>query len=378
MTFINKKEPVRTLAVAFIFISSMLVISCCNDDHLIDIKAVDLTSIPYNPISFDIQTPDSFPIFEQPLDNKMTVDGIELGRSLFYDPILSQDSTISCASCHLPSGSFTDNLKVSLGVDGRTGSRSSMSLLNVGFYYNGLFWDGRTRTLEEQALLPIEDELEMNTTWPEVILKLKRHDIYPELFRKAFGIENTNGITKENAAKALAQFERSLLSSGNSKFDKASRGRYVYTEQELLGFKIFFDTSPLIPDGECFHCHSAPLLTNNEYMNNGITEALEFEDFTSDAGLGAVSGVLIDNGKFRVPTLRNVEFSAPYMHDGRFETLEEVIDHYNSGGKESKGKDALLQPLGLNEEQKAALLAFLKTLSDEDFMVNPEYQDPNG
>jgi len=363
--------------VSLLTVLSLIVISCCSDEHLIDVKAVDLTSIPYDPVRYELLVPDSFPLFEEPSDNLMTVDGIELGRALFYDPILSKDSTISCASCHLPSGSFTDNLKVSLGVDNASGSRSSMSLLNVGFYYNGLFWDGRTRTLEAQALLPIEDPLEMNTTWPEVILKLKTSEVYPELFRKAFGISTTNGITKENAAKALAQFERSLVSSGKSNFDKANIGRYIYTPEELLGFKIFFDTDPLLPDGECFHCHSEPLITNNEFMNNGITEALTFDDFGDDRGLGAVSGVLIDNGKFRTPTLRNIEFTAPYMHDGRFQTLEEVIEHYNSGGKESIGKDALLQPLGLNEEHKAALLAFLKTLNDEDFMENPEYQDPN-
>jgi len=356
----------------------ILILSCCTDDSEIESMPVDLTSIPYSPIEFILSSPDSFPIFEQPSDNKMTNDGIALGRSLFYDPILSKDSTMSCSSCHLPSGSFTDNLKVSIGVDDKGGTRGSMSLLNVGFYYNGLFWDGRSRTLEEQALLPVEDALELNTTWPEVIQKLKASDIYPELFRKAFGIANTNGITKENAAKALAQFERSLVSSGNSKYDKAIMGRYIYTDQERLGFDIFFDTEPLIPDGECFHCHSAPLLTSNDFMNNGITEALTFDDFGDDKGLGAVSGIRIENGKFRVPTLRNIEFSAPYMHDGRFETLEEVIDHYNSGGRESEGKDALLQPLGLNEEQKAALLAFLKTLNDVDFMEDPKYQDPNG
>jgi cytochrome c peroxidase len=355
----------------------LIVVSCTMDEPVIEPMPIDLTFIPYNPTEYNILPPDSFPIFEQPTNNLMTIDGVQLGRALFYDPILSKDSIMSCSSCHLPNASFTDNLKVSLGVEGIAGERSSMALLNVGYYYNGLFWDGRVRTLEEQALLPVEDPIEQNTTWPEVISKLKKSEVYPELFRKAFGISNTNGITKENAAKAIAQFERSLVSSGDSKYDKAIMGRYIYTDQELLGFKIFFDADPLIPDGECFHCHSAPLLTNNEYMNNGITEAIEFEDF-SDLGFGAISGVRINNGKFRVPTLRNIEFTAPYMHGGQFETLEQVIEHYNSGGKESIGKDALLQPLGLTEEHKSALLAFLKTLNDVDFMNDPNYSDPNG
>ena len=352
--------------------------SCCSDDPIVEPKAIDLTHIPYQPVVYNLEVPDSFPIFEQPEDNIMTEEGILLGRHLFYDPILSKDSTMSCSSCHLPSGSFTDNLKVSLGVEDLEGTRSSMSLLNVGFYYNGLFWDGRSRTLEEQALLPVEDPVELNANWDDIIIKLKQHNLYPEMFRKAFGINNTNGITKESAAKAIAQFERSLVSSGSSNYDKAVRGRYIYTDQEKLGLDIFFDNDPLLPDGECFHCHTKPLFTDNSYLNNGITEAAEFEDFGDDLGLGAVTGIRSDNGRFRVPTLRNIEFTAPYMHDGRFETLEEVIDHYNSGGKESKGKDALLQPLGLNEEQKLALLAFLKTLNDETFLENPDHQDPNG
>ncbi|MBT8233836.1 MAG: cytochrome C peroxidase, partial [Saprospiraceae bacterium] len=329
------------------------------------------------PTPFILSVPDSFPIFEQPGDNLMTSEGIDLGRHLFYDPILSKDSTMSCSSCHLPQGSFTDNLRVSQGVEGLPGTRSSMSLLNVGFHYNGFFWDGRSASLEEQALLPVEDPLELNAEWPEVITRLRRSEKYQEKFRSAFGITNTNGITRENTAKAIAQFERSLVSSGTSKYDKVLMGRAVFTDEELMGVKIFFDRTPDLPDGECFHCHSAPLLTNNEYMNNGLIPAEEFEDFT-DKGLGAITGLLIDNGKFKVPTLRNIEFSAPYMHNGQFNTLEEVIDHYNEGGKISKGSDALIQPLGLTEEHKAALLAFLKTLNDEEFMTNPDYQDPNG
>lgn len=351
-------------------------ISCSDELKFDRLPIIDLTSIPFNPVFFDNSAPDSFPIFEQPDDNLMSVDGIQLGRHLFYDPILSKDSLISCATCHMPSGSFTDNLKTSIGVEGLNGKRSSMSLLNVGYYYNGLFWDGKVRTLEEQALLPIEDPLEMNTTWVEVIAKLQTHDTYPEMFRKAFGIDFSNEITKELAAKAIAQFERSLVSSGSSIYDKVEMGRAIYTDEELMGFRIFFDTTPDLPDGECFHCHSAPLMTNNEFMNNGLDEALEFTDFI-DSGFGEVSGELINNGRFRVPTLRNIEFTAPYMHDGRFQTLEEVIDHYNSGGANSKGKDALLVPLGLNEEHKKALLAFLKTLNDEDFLNNEAYQNPN-
>jgi len=338
---------------------------------------VDLTGIPYAPEPFIPEIPDGFPLFEQPADNPMTTDGVTLGRALFFDPILSIDSTISCSSCHLQGSSFTDDRAMSIGVNGERTARSSMSLLNVGFYYNGLFWDGRSPHLEEQAIHPIIDEIEMDNTWDEVVVRLKRSERYPELFRKAFGINTTEGITRSLATEALAQFERSLISSGNSKFDKVMRGEAAFTDQEQLGFDIFFDADPELPDGECFHCHSAPLFTNNDYMNNGLVEAPEFADFP-DKGRGDVTGQLIDNGKFRVPTLRNIEYTAPYMHDGRLSTLEEVLEHYNSGGQISKGKDALIVPLGLNAEQLEALRAFLSTLNDPDFLTNDAFGDPNG
>ena len=335
----------------------------------------DLTDIPYDPVSYEPEIPEGFPILEQPEDNMMTLDGVILGRHLFYDPILSVDSTVSCSTCHLPELSFTDQLAKSIGVNGET-PRSSMSLLNVGFYYNGLFWDGRSPNLEEQAIHPIEDVIEMDNSWDEVVTRLKRSDLYPELFRKAFGIDNSSMISRDLATKAMAQFERSLISSGNSKFDKVMRGEAVFTDQELLGFDIFFDTDPELPDGECFHCHAAPLFTNNDFMNNGLVPADSFDAFP-DKGRGAITGDFIDNGKFRVPTLRNIEYTAPYMHDGRLETLEEVMVHYNSGGQVSEGKDALIVPLGLTDEQVEAVLAFLTTLNDEDFNNDDRYSDPN-
>ena len=193
----------------------------------------DLTDIEYNPIAVEINYPiytvqvgPSIPVIPQmpiPEDNQLTEDGIQLGRHLFYDTILSADSTQSCSSCHLPSGSFTDNLPVSFGIDGIPGMMSSMSLLNVGFFDNGLFWDGRSNSLEEQALLPVEDVIELHDTWPNVINKLKRHNTYPSMFRKAFGIEKKSEMTKELAAKAISQFERSIYSF-ESKFDKFLRG----------------------------------------------------------------------------------------------------------------------------------------------------------
>jgi cytochrome c peroxidase len=336
---------------------------------------VDLTNIPHNPTLKEIEKPINFPIFEQPSDNLMTEEGVELGRHLFYDPILSRDSLMSCNGCHFPRSSFTDNLAFSKGVDGIEGSRSSMSLLNVGFYYDGFFWDGRVNTLEEQAVLPIEDPIELHTMWPEVIEKIQRLPRYQEMYREAFDITNANQITRDLTVKAIAQFERSMVSSGQSKYDLEQAGRYVYTDEELMGFEIFFDTNVDLPDGQCFHCHAAPLLTTNEYLNNGLTEAEEWDDFP-DLGLGGFTGNDLDKGKFRTPTLRNIEFTAPYMHDGRFETLEEVMEHYNSGGAISKGKSPLMDSIALNPIQTAAVIAFMKTLSDEDFNNNPAFSNP--
>lgn len=336
-----------------------------------------LTSIDYNPTLATLAIPANFPAMIPAPDNPLTIEGIELGRRLFYDPILSADSTMSCFSCHMQSFNFTDNEAVSEGVDGIAGKRSSMPLLNLAFNHNPLFWDGRVNTLEEQAELPVEDEIELHTTWEEVICRLTIHDDYPAYFREAFGIEDKTEITKELAAKAIAQFERSII-SGNSRYDKFLRGELFPTDDELAGHDMYFDIAPnklRYPDTECGHCHGGPLLTTNEFLNNGTQEAATLEDF-EDLGLGGVTNIPADNGKFRVPTLRNIEHSAPYMHDGRFQTLEEVIDHYSSGGKPSPNKDVLVYPTNLDSIQKAELLAFLKMFTDTTFMNSQVYSNP--
>ena len=363
-----------------VLILMILTLVSCDDDLSLknngnSTPGLDLTGLPFNPETYTVTSPIAFPQLEFPADNPLTVDGVDLGRHLFYDPILSVDSTLSCASCHLQRGAFTDNLAVSPGVDSLTGTRSAMGLIDVGFHLNGLFWDGRSMSLEEQALLPVEDPIELNNTWPQVIEDLQAHDEYPARFRAAFGIENTSEITRELAAKALAQFQRSIVSSGNSKYDKALAGRGILTDQELMGFDIFFDEDINLPDGQCFHCHSAPLFTDNLYRNNGLDTAPDFEDFP-DLGQGGFTGERVENGRFRTPTLRNIEFSAPYMHDGRFETLDEVMDHYISGGNPSNNKDPLIDSIFLDNEQKAAVIAFLLTLSDTTALNDPRYAKP--
>lgn len=359
----------RHLSYGILFI---FLLSQCTKDRP---APGDLTAITYQPHPYGIVAPSTFPQMEIPADNPMTVEGIELGRRLFYDPILSGDSTMACASCHLPQHSFTDDLPVSPGIDGINGRRSAMSLLNVGYYNRGLFWDGRSASLEEQALVPVEDQIELHHSWSKVVEDLQRHPDYPARFREAFGIEHVDQITKELAAKAIAQFERTLISSGNSKYDRVQRQEEFFTDEELNGYIMFFDLGSGFPDAECAHCHNAPLFTTNEYINNGIEDIQDLNDFP-DMGRGAISAKVIDNGRFRVPTLRNLAYTAPYMHDGRFKTLDEVLDHYISGGHNQLNKDALIYPLKLSEEQRSDLKAFILTLTDPDILTNPAYQSP--
>ena len=338
-----------------------------DDDPLLD--------IPYNPTSYQIIVPPRFPILEIPADNPTTVEGINLGRLLFYDPILSIDSSMSCSSCHLPEFSFTDGKAKSLGVDGLLGKRSSMSLLDIAFSYKGLFWDGRAKNMEEQALMPVIDPVELHETWPNVVEKFKKHNDYPVLFRKAFGIKSKDEITEKLATKAIAQFERLIISSGNSKYDRFLRGEVLLDDDELDGFDMFFNNTFNLPDAQCGHCHNAPLFTTNDYFNNGLTAAATLNDFV-DKGRGVVTGIALDNGKFRVPTLRNIALTAPYMHNGSILTLEDVVDHYSRGGHPSINKDPLITQVVLTSRQKQQLIKFLHTLTDTAAIRNPAIQNP--
>jgi cytochrome c peroxidase len=356
-------------------ILSILLIMGCQDTMTDPVDPDnDLTHIPYQPLLYVPNLPAGFPVMEQPSDNPMTNDGILLGRKLFFDPILSIDSTISCSSCHLPELSFSDGLAFSPGVNGTT-ARGAMSIINVGFHKKGFFWDGRATTLEEQAHLPVEDPIEMGELWEHVEQKLKSHPDYPAEFRKAFGIENKSMINRDLATKAIAQFERSIISGGDTRYDRFVRGEIFLEDDEYNGYLMFFDFDPTIPDAECGHCHNAPLFGAEDFFNNGIQPSPDLLSF-ADRGLGKITGNISDNGKFKAPTLRNIEFTAPYMHGGQFQTLEEVIAHYNSGGVNSPNKSPLIRPLNLTESQKSDLLAFLKTLTDSTTLKNPAYQNP--
>jgi cytochrome c peroxidase len=311
-----------------------------------------------------------------PDDNPLTEQGVKLGRMLFFDPIFSVDSSMSCSSCHLPEKGFTDGLAKSIGVLGIPTLRSSMALVNLTLLDGDLFWDGRSNSLEEQALLPIEAHDEFNDTWENVEVKLQRHANYPRLFREAFGIEFPSEISRDLAVKAIAQFERTLVSS-NSKFDQVVwRNEGEFTEEEEFGFELFnVETSQTFGHPGCTHCHSGPNFTDNKFHNNGLDNVSSFTDF-ADLGRGGVNNVMFDNGKFRTPSLRNIALTAPYMHDGRFETLEDVLEHYASGGHGFENENSNIRPFDLSEEEKQALLAFLHTLTDTSFTNNPAFQSP--
>ncbi|MBK9981378.1 MAG: cytochrome C peroxidase [Saprospiraceae bacterium] len=370
MNFLNK-------APGFYFIVMMCCIGLYRCHDTIDspgVADVDLTHIPYQPIPYLPDIPTGFPALEQPVDNPMTIDGIRLGRKLFYDPILSIDSTISCSSCHQQPKSFTDQLDFSPGVSGNT-HRSSISLLNVAFQYHGFFWDGRAATLELQALQPIENVIEMGESWENVETKLRRNSGYQSDFRKAFGIESASMINRDLATKAISQFERTIISGGNTRYDRFVRGEIFLNDNETNGYLMFFNVDPVLPDAQCGHCHTAPLFGTTDYFNNGLQESADLEGF-ADKGLGAITGKASDNGKFKTPTLRNLVFTAPYMHDGRFTTIQQVVEHYTSGGKFSPNKSAFLNNLHLTESQKSDLISFILTLTDSSVLTNPAYKNP--
>ena len=362
----------RKLLIAILV---FLLVWACKKDMDITCADCDLTHIDYNPKPYKIIRPAGFGEMPIPTDNPLTEEGIRLGRFLFYDPVLSSDSTISCGSCHKQEFGFTDGKAVSPGVNGTLGTRSSMSLFNVGYYDTGLFWDGRSSTLEKQALEPVENPVEMHEHWPNVEKKLQRSKIYPEMFRKAFGIKEKKEMTRELAAKALAQFMRTILSY-NSRFDEIFlRQEGFPTEQELRGYDMFFNTSLDLPDAQCGHCHNGFLLTNNGYFNNGLDSVANLKDY-KDGGRGVITGQYFDYGKFRAPTLRNIGYTSPFMHDGRFSTIEQVMNHYVDHIKNVVNLDANLAILDLTPSQVQDVLEFLKMLDDPSAISDPQYSNP--
>lgn len=331
------------------------------------------------PTAYEWENPLFFQEMIIPGDNPLTVEGVTLGRMLFYDERLSGDNTQSCASCHFQEAAFADTNRFSTGIDGDEGTRQGMTLINLGYQFN-FFWDARSETLEEQIIEPVINPIEMNTTWEEVMIKIKADEGYMDLFKIVY---STSFIDSTHVAKVMAQFLRTVVSS-NSKYDKRLKGEYEFTASEQRGWILFQAEGgdPELGQGgewgaDCFHCHPLAGVQFSDYQlhNNGLDSVF------TDLGRGEVTGDPNDYGRFKTPSLRNIEVSAPYMHDGRFENLEEVIEHYNAGGHASPTIDPFMKftqgGLQLSDQDKADLIAFLKTLTDIEFLTDTAFSDPN-
>jgi cytochrome c peroxidase len=379
----------------------LLLLSSCHPDA--DINDTANNPVPA-PTPYNLVVPASLHAVPRvPADNPLTNEGVALGRFLFYEKMLSVDNSVSCGSCHQQDKAFTDGKPVGQGVFGEMGTRSTMPLANV-MWLDSLNWDFRFSSIEAQNRRPIESTNEMHQPLAVGVAKLQNTSEYPARFERAFG---TRTITEELVLKALAQFQRTLI-SGNSKFDQSqdpSTG-VTLTPDEQAGF-LLFSTHPdpytvqrdpvtnqilrdpvtgaplYIRGGNCGDCHGSGGLFKSRLVsgaNNGLDE------FPTDSGIATITRRPHDVGRFGVPSLRNIELTAPYMHDGRFRTLEDVLDHYNehvefSSPNLTRDMRAFNSQtgtsLGLTPTEKRQIIAFLKTLTDTEFVNNPKFSDPN-
>jgi cytochrome c peroxidase len=312
-----------------------------------------------------------------PADNPLTKEGVYLGRRLFYEKMLSAGNKISCGTCHMQRLAFTDGKAFSTGIDGVPTDRNAMSLANL-LWVKNFFWDGRSSSLEQQALTPLTAPHEMGQPPETSAEKLRRSKLYRGLFRAAFG---TDSISGEEIVKALAQFERTLISA-SSPYDQYLNGQYQPDSAALRGLQLFM-TAPAperkVRGANCGHCHGGPKLYLELFHNNGL------DSIPHDAGREKQTGLAADKGRFRVPTLRNIALTAPYMHDGRFRTLEEVLDHYSDHISNSASLSPVLRntsnvagdaSLRLSQQEKKDIIAFLQLLTDSSFITNPKFSNP--
>lgn len=350
-----------------------------------------------DPTPYDFELSPQFASIEPLLDNTpdynpTTEEGAELGRFLFYDVRLSKNNTISCASCHQQEKGFSDPEQFSVGFENGKTPRHSMTLANLR-WSRPFFWDGRVNTLEEQVLMPIQDPIEMGMDLNDLVDKLKGISIYPPMFEDAFCSPD---ITVDRVSMALSQFIRTLVSQ-NSRYDEVyinskdpGKVKDLLTEEEYLGYKLFIThvdpdngTGKNIPGSSsrganCGDCHTTVLMTDGDITNNGL------DSFTKDEGYGGVTGRASHMSTFKTPTLRNIELTAPYMHDGRFATLEEVMEHYDTHVQDHENLDPQISEAGnywagrldLTQEEKAAIIAFMRTLTDNTFVTDTKFSDP--
>ncbi|WP_420388092.1 cytochrome-c peroxidase [Roseivirga sp.] len=374
----------------FLVVIVTVLSSCSQDGDDVDMddinsgnfsEVINLPDDTYNYANIDL--PDHFlanavsRIDNTPNNNQVTDAGATLGRVLFYDKILSANNTTACASCHIQANGFADGRALSIGFEGGETGRNSMGLANARYYDNGhFFWDERAGTLEDQVLMPIQDDVEMGLTLDELVSKIQEQDYYEPLFTEAFG---NSTVTTNRIADALAQFVRSMVSY-ESRFDvglAAVNGNENadfpnFSQLENLGKDLFFSGRT-----QCSNCHATATMSGDRARNNGLDAGFP------DLGLGAVTGNANDNGKFKVNSLRNIALTAPYMHDGRFETLEEVIGFYDRGIQNNPNLDQRLRTnngnvrrMNLNPQERQALVAFLRTLTDDNFISDVKFSNP--
>lgn len=389
----HTKAIISSIALAMLFITLMSsckkntapadIIPTGSDIELTEQEILDkVLNLPSTPLNYSnitlppyLNTSGMRSFDNTPANNPITDDGATLGRVLFYDKALSINNTTACASCHKQANGFADPKPFSSGFAKNTTRRNSMSLVNTRYSEHGtFFWDQRVASLEELVLHPIQDPIEMGMTLEELEIKLAKQDYYKVLFKRAFG---DTEISRDKISLALAQFVRTLISF-NSKFDEGmatppmQNGGFVnFTLEENNGMRLF--------QTHCGRCHGTPLQLAPHAENNGLDLVY------ADNGLGEVTNNAADNGKFKTPSLRNVAVTAPYMHDGRFANLAEVVEHYNSGVQNHPNAHKSLLTLGANSQpkqlnltqvQKDELIAFLHTLTDEDFLLDVRFSDP--
>lgn len=353
---LNRKSGIIVILIGLL--SIVTVINACKKDS-------DPDAFPGG-TPYPLIIPPGLPKMDIPSTNPLTVEGVALGRKLFYDPILSANNTMSCASCHMQVYGFTDSgRQYSTGIDGVKGVRNAMPLANLG-YQKKFFWDGGAADLESQVIGPIQNPVEMHATLADVIHRLNMDAGYPALFKKAFGNDT---ITTALLMRAIAQFERTMV-SGSSRYDRYVAGTAILSDQEQRGLALYQD--PL--KGDCVHCHTlGGTFSDFEFRNNGV------DSIYTDPGRYKITLINSDSGKFKTPSLRNIAVTAPYMHDGRFATLQQCLDHYNTGFHLSPQLDPVLavQTKGrMSAQDMQDIIAFLNTLTDSTFLRNAGFTKP--
>jgi cytochrome c peroxidase len=338
-------------------------------------RTLRLPETPYRYADVDLpphfQTPTARRFDNTPADNPVTDDGATLGRVLFYDTRLSANNTVSCGSCHVQKNAFVDPNRFSKGFEGKSTDRHAMTLVDLRYYSRGrFFWDERGATLEEAVLVPIQSKTEMGQDLTRLVEILSKDEHYPKLFEKAFG---DNKITQERTAKALAQFVRSMVSY-QSKYDEG-RAKVASSRDDFDNFSVKENRGKALFLSNCAVCH-LPGQEAHFFMITPTNNGLDADHKTADGGVGDITLNGRQMGLFKSPSLRNVERTAPYMHDGRLDTLEKVIDHYSKEVKQHPNLDPRVRQLKFTDSEKAALVAFLKTLTDQKFLTDPKFADP--